>query len=174
MADFADHPTAPTGPNCGPCGRITPATASTSLQVQPRNVARTHFGDGWKAVQIENTVPTVRRRPGPWNPQQTRPRSGSTSSSSRAASPSRPARNGTGHGREGAGHIQGDVLKSGQEHRRVYLLRSWSQQRTSGRARQVGADYDQFRNTSETQWMRFGACLLELDKQQGRGAIADL
>jgi nuclear pore complex protein Nup160 len=135
------------------------------LQVQPRNNADP-FGDGWKAVHIGNTVPTVRAS-GPWNP---------TDSADKWLDliffPGRFSRStletALAMYERGLGTYKETPSRAGRsiaESICSVLGSTTALERTST----GGADYDQFRNTSETQWMRFWRLLLELDKQRGEG-----
>ncbi|KAL2134324.1 hypothetical protein VTI74DRAFT_453 [Chaetomium olivicolor] len=133
------------------------------LQVQPRN-SSAPFDDGWKAVYIENTVPTVRTS-GPWNPTDSAEKwldliffpgrfSRSTLETALAM-----YEKGLGTYKETSSKATRSIAES-----ICCVLGSTT---TLDRGSSGGADYDQFRNTSETQWMRFWRLLLELDKQRG-------
>jgi nuclear pore complex protein Nup160 len=135
------------------------------LQVQPRNDPDP-FRDGWKAVHIENTVPAVRAS-GPWDP---------TDSAEKWLDliffPGRFSRStletALAMYEKGLGTYKETPSRAGRsiaESICSVLGSTTSLDRTST----GGADYDQFRNTSETQWMRFWRLLLELDKQRGEG-----
>jgi nuclear pore complex protein Nup160 len=134
------------------------------LQVQPRN-GSDPFGDGWKAVQIENTVPTVRAS-GPWNPTDSAEKwldliffpgrfSKSTLETALAM-----YEKGLGTYKETSSKVGRSIAES--------ICSVLGSTTTLDRSPSGGgADYDQYRNTGETQWMRFWRLLLELDKQRG-------
>ncbi len=133
------------------------------LQVQPRN-GSDPFGDGWKAVEIENTVPTVSAS-GPWNPTDSTEKwldliffpgrfSKSTLETALAM-----YEKGLGTYKETTSKVGRSIAES--------ICSVLGSTTALDRSPAGGADYDQFRNTSETQWMRFWRLLLELDKQRG-------
>ncbi|AEO65719.1 uncharacterized protein THITE_2113013 [Thermothielavioides terrestris NRRL 8126] len=133
------------------------------LQVQPQNGAAP-FSGGWKAVHVENTVPTVQAS-GPWN---------STDCAEKWLDlifyPGRFAKSTLETAlaiyEKGLGTYKETVPKAGRsiaESICSVLGSTTALDRSSAGT----ADYDQFRNTSETQWMRFWRLLLELDKQRG-------
>jgi nuclear pore complex protein Nup160 len=133
------------------------------LQLLPRNVAGP-FEDGWKTVCIENAVPTVRAS-GPWNPTDSAEKwldliffpgrfSKSTLETALAMY------------EKGLGTYKETTSKAGRSIAES-ICSVLGSTTTLDRSSTGGADYDQFRNTSETQWMRFWRLLLELDKQRG-------
>ncbi|KAJ4295725.1 hypothetical protein N0V88_004427 [Collariella sp. IMI 366227] len=133
------------------------------LQVQPRN-GSAPYEDGWKAVYIENTVPTVRAS-GPWNPVDSSEKwleliffpgrfSKSTLETALAM-----YEKGLGTYKETSSKATRSIAES--------ICSVLGSTTTLDRGSSGGADYDQFRNTSETQWMRFWRLLVELDKQRG-------
>ncbi|EAQ90857.1 hypothetical protein CHGG_02792 [Chaetomium globosum CBS 148.51] len=133
------------------------------LQVQPQNGTEP-FGDGWKAVHVDNTVPTVRVS-GSWNPTDSAEKwldliffpgrfSKSTLETALAM-----YEKGLGTYKESASKAGRSIAES--------ICSVLGSTTTLDRSPSGGADYDQFRNTSETQWMRFWRLLLELDKQRG-------
>lgn len=133
------------------------------LQVQPQNGAEP-FGDSWKAVHVDNTVPTVRVS-GAWNPTDSAEKwldliffpgrfSKSTLETALAM-----YEKGLGTYKETASKAGRSIAES--------ICSVLGSTTTLDRSPTGGADYDQFRNTSETQWMRFWRLLLELDKQRG-------
>ncbi|KAK4099749.1 hypothetical protein N658DRAFT_525202 [Parathielavia hyrcaniae] len=135
------------------------------LQVQPRTTTEP-FGDGWKVVHIANTVPTVRAS-GPWNPTDSTEKwldlifipgrfSKSTLETALAMY------------EKGLGTYKETPSKAGRSIAES-ICSVLGSTTTLDRTSAGGADYDQFRNTSETQWMRFWRLLLELDKQRGEG-----
>ncbi|KAK4235668.1 hypothetical protein C8A03DRAFT_36461 [Achaetomium macrosporum] len=133
------------------------------LQVQARNSAAP-FDDGWKAVYIENTVPTVQAS-GPWNP---------TDSTEKWLEliffPGRFSKTtletALAMYEKGLGTYKETGSKAGRSIAES-ICSVLGSTTTLERSSAGGADYDQFRNTSETQWMRFWRLLLELDKQRG-------
>jgi nuclear pore complex protein Nup160 len=133
------------------------------LQVQPQN-GKEPFSDGWKAVHIENTVPTVRAS-GLWNPTDSTEKwldliffPGRFSKSTLETALAMYER-GLGTYKETSSKASRSIAES--------ICSVLGSTTTLDRSPTGGADYDQFRNTSETQWMRFWRLLLELDKQRG-------
>ncbi|KAH6626016.1 nucleoporin Nup120/160-domain-containing protein [Chaetomium sp. MPI-SDFR-AT-0129] len=133
------------------------------LLVQPQS-ATAPFDDGWKAVHIDTNIPAVRAS-GPWDPTDSTEKwldliffpgrfSKSTLETALAMY------------EKGLGTYKETSSKAGRsiaESICSVLGSTTSLEKTSTGT----ADYDQFRNTSETQWMRFWRLLLELDKQRG-------
>ncbi len=162
MADFAVTQQ-PDGPELWTMWKNNTSYRVHKLQVQPRN-GPDPFGDGWKAVQIESTVPTVQAS-GPWNPTDSAEKwldliffpgrfSKSTLETALAM-----YEKGLGTYKETSSRAGRSIAES--------ICSVLGSTTTLERSSTGGADYDQFRNTSETQWMRFWRLLLELDKQRG-------
>ncbi|KAK4192675.1 putative nuclear pore complex protein Nup160 [Podospora australis] len=133
------------------------------LQVQIRN-STLPFNDGWKTVYIENGVPTAETS-GPWN---------ATDSTEKwlelIFSPGRFSRatletalamyeKALGTYKETTSRVGKNIAES--------ICSVLGSTASLGRNSAGSADYEQFRGTSETQWMRFWRLLLELDKQRG-------
>jgi nuclear pore complex protein Nup160 len=162
LADFAVAQQ-PDGPELWTMWKNNTSYRVHRLQVQHRNVADP-FGDGWKAVHIENTVPTVRAS-GPWN---------STDSAEKWLDliffPGRFSKStletALAMYEKGLGTYKETTSKAGRSIAES-ICSVLGSTTTLDRSSTGGADYDQFRNTSETQWMRFWRLLLELDKQRG-------
>lgn len=133
------------------------------LQLQPRNTANP-FEDGWKTVYIDNTVPTVETS-GPWNSIDSTEKwldliftpgrfSKSTLETALAVY------------EKGLGTYKDATSRAGKsiaESICSVLGSTAALNRTSAGV----PDYEQFRGTSEIQWVRFWRLLLELDKQRG-------
>ncbi|KAL2122534.1 hypothetical protein VTJ04DRAFT_2989 [Mycothermus thermophilus] len=162
LADFAVAEQ-PTGPELWIMWKNNTSYRVHRLQVQLRN---THdpFSDGWKTVNIDTTPPTVQAS-GPWSPTDSTEKwlelifyPGRFSKSTLETALAMYER-GLGAPKESTGKTSRSIAESICS----VLGSATSLERTSS----GGADYDQFRNTSETQWMRFWRLLLELDKQRG-------
>ncbi|KAL2017842.1 hypothetical protein VTK56DRAFT_1644 [Thermocarpiscus australiensis] len=162
LADFAvAHQ--PDGPELWALWKNNTSYRVHRLQLRPRNVG-TPFGDGWKAVFIDNAVPTVRAS-GPWN---------STDSTEKWLDliffPGRFSKStletALAMYEKGLGTYKETTPKSGRSIAES-ICSVLGSTTTLERSPAGGADYEQFRNTSETQWMRFWRLLLELDKQRG-------
>ncbi|KAK4128364.1 hypothetical protein N657DRAFT_607667 [Parathielavia appendiculata] len=162
LADFAVAQQ-PDGPELWTMWKNNTSYRVHRLQVQPRNT-KDPFGDGWKAVHIANTVPPVRAS-GPWNPTDSTEKwldliffpgrfSKSTLETALAM-----YEKGLGTYKEAPSKAGRSIAES--------ICSVLGSTTTLDRTSAGGADYDQFRNTSETQWMRFWRLLLELDKQRG-------
>ncbi|KAH6854440.1 nucleoporin Nup120/160-domain-containing protein [Chaetomium sp. MPI-CAGE-AT-0009] len=162
LADFAVAQQ-PDGPELWTMWKNNTSYRVHRLQVQPQNGTEP-FGDGWKAVHIDNTVPTVRVS-GSWNPTDSAEKwldliffpgrfSKSTLETALAM-----YEKGLGTYKETASKAGRSIAES--------ICSVLGSTTTLDRSPTGGADYDQFRNTSETQWMRFWRLLLELDKQRG-------
>lgn len=162
LADFAATQQ-PDGPELWTMWKNNTSYRVHRLQVQLQN-GREPFADGWKAVHIENTVPNVRAS-GPWNPTDSAEKwldliffpgrfSKSTLETALAM-----YEKGLGTYKETASKAGRSIAES--------ICSVLGSTTTLDRSSTGGADYDQFRNTSETQWMRFWRLLLELDKQRG-------
>jgi nuclear pore complex protein Nup160 len=162
LADFAVTQQ-PDGPELWVLWKNNTSYRVHRLQLHPRNGAAP-FGDGWKTVFIDSSVPTVRAS-GPWNPTDSAEKwldliffpgrfSKSTLETALAMY------------EKGLGTYKETASKAGKsiaESICSVLGCTTTLDRSSG----GGVDYDQFRATSETQWMRFWRLLLELDKQRG-------
>ncbi|KAL2199673.1 nucleoporin Nup120/160-domain-containing protein [Corynascus similis CBS 632.67] len=162
LADFAVTEQ-PEGPELWTMWKNNTSYRVYRLQVLPRDGTEP-FGDGWKAVHIESAVPTVRAS-GPWNATDSTEKwleliffpgrfSKSTLETALAM-----YEKGLGTYKEGASKTGRSIAES--------ICSVLGSTTTLDRTSTGGADYDQFRNTSETQWMRFWRLLLELDKQRG-------
>ena len=162
LADFAVTQQ-PDGPELWALWKNNTSYRVHRLQVLPRD-GSAPFSDGWKAVCIDNPVPTVRAS-GPWNPTDSAEKwldliffpgrfSKSTLETALAM-----YEKGLGTYKESGPKVGRSIAES--------ICSVLGSTTTLDRSPTGGADYDQFRNTSETQWMRFWRLLLELDKQRG-------
>ncbi|EGS23308.1 uncharacterized protein CTHT_0009760 [Thermochaetoides thermophila DSM 1495] len=162
LADFAIAQQ-PDGPELWALWKNNTSYRVNRLQIIPRN-ATAPFADGWKAVCVESPGPTPRAS-GSWNP---------TDSTEKwldlIFSPGRFSKStletALAMYEKGLGTYKETVSRSGKGIAES-ICSVIGSTTTLDRSSQGGADYDQFRNTSETQWMRFWRLLLELDKQRG-------
>ena len=132
------------------------------LQLRPESGAP--FSDGWKGVSVDSAVPAVQTS-GPCDP------ADSTDKwLKRIFFPGRFSKptletalamyeKGLGAYKESASRASKNIAEA-----MCSVLGSTT---TLDRSPSGGVDYEQFRGTSETQWMRFWRLLLELDKQRG-------
>ncbi|KAL2178557.1 nucleoporin Nup120/160-domain-containing protein [Thermothelomyces heterothallicus CBS 202.75] len=162
LADFAVTQQ-PEGPELWTMWKNNTSYRVYRLQVRPED-GTNPFDDGWKAVHVENTVPAVRAS-GPWNPTDSAEKwldliffpgrfSKSTLETALAMY------------EKGLGTYKETGSKTGRSLAES-ICSVLGSTTTLDRSATGVADYDQFRNTSETQWMRFWRLLLELDKQRG-------
>ena len=162
MADFAVAQQAQ-GPQLWTLWKNNTTYRVQALQVLPQNSAAP-FNDGWKAVSVENTIPTVQSS-GPCDP---------TDSTEKwldliffpGRFPKSTLETALAMYEKGLGTYKESASKAGKsiaESICSVLGSTTSLDRTSA----GGVDYEQFRGTNETQWMRFWRLLLELDKQRG-------
>lgn len=162
LADFAVAQQ-PDGPELWAVWKNNTSYRVHRLQVHPRN-STAPFDNGWKTVFIENAIPTVRAS-GPWNPTDSAEKwldliffpgrfSKSTLETALAMY------------EKGLGTYKETTSKAGRSIAES-ICAALGSTTTLDRSSTGGADYDQFRGTSETQWMRFWRLLLELDKQRG-------
>ncbi|KAK3937097.1 nucleoporin Nup120/160-domain-containing protein [Diplogelasinospora grovesii] len=133
------------------------------LQIRPRN-ASGPFGDGWKSVFVESTVPAAQTC-GPCDPADPTEKwldliffPGRFSKSILETALAMYEK-GLGTYKESSSRAGKSIAESICS----VLGSTTTLDKTSG----GGLDYEQFRSTSETQWMRFWRLLLELDKQRG-------
>ncbi|GAB1311256.1 Nucleoporin Nup120/160-domain-containing protein [Madurella fahalii] len=162
LADFAVAQQ-PDGPELWAVWKNNTSYRVHRLQVRPRD-STAPFDDGWKTVFIENAIPAVRAS-GPWNPTDSAEKwldliffpgrfSKSTLETALAM-----YEKGLGTYKETTSKASRSIAES--------ICAALGSTTTLDRSSTGGADYDQFRGTSETQWMRFWRLLLELDKQRG-------
>lgn len=122
------------------------------------------FSDGWKGVSVDSTVPTVQTS-GPCDPVDSTEKwldliffpgrfSKATLETALAM-----YEKGLGTYKEASSRVGKNIAEA-----MCSVLGSTT---TLDRTSSGGMDYEQFRGTSETQWMRFWRLLLELDKQRG-------
>lgn len=122
------------------------------------------FSDGWKGVSVDNSVPPVQTS-GPCDPVDTTEKwlelifypgrfSKSTLETALAMY------------EKGLGTYRAPSSRSGKSLAEA-MCSVLGSTTTLDRTSAGGMDYEQFRGTSETQWMRFWRLLLELDKQRG-------
>ncbi|KAK4131912.1 hypothetical protein BT67DRAFT_386895 [Trichocladium antarcticum] len=153
----------PDGPELWALWKNNTSYRAQRLQILPLNVTAP-FADGWKTVCVESTVPTVRAS-GPWNPTDSAEKwldliffPGRFSKSTLEAA--------LAMYEKGLGTYKETTSKAGRSIAES-ICSVLGSTTTLDRGSTGGADYDQFRITSETQWMRFWRLLLELDKQRG-------
>lgn len=162
MADFAVTETGE-GPDLWTMWKNNTTYRVQKLQIDPRN-STAPFGDGWKGVTVDNALPPVQTS-GPCDP---------TDSTEKWLElifyPGRFSRatleTALAMYERGLGTYKETLSRAGKtlaESVCSVLGSTTTLDRTSSGA----MDYEQFRGTSETQWMRFWRLLLELDKQRG-------
>ncbi|KAK3394586.1 nucleoporin Nup120/160-domain-containing protein [Podospora didyma] len=161
LADFAVAEQAD-GPELWSLWKNNTTYRVQKLQIHPRSTSP--FADGWKSVHVENAVPAAQTS-GPCDPIDSTEKwlsliffpgrfSKSTIETALAIY------------EKGLGTYKESTSRAGKnlaESICSVLGSTTTLDRTSAGA----LDYDQFRGTSETQWMRFWRLLLELDKQRG-------
>ncbi|KAL2269834.1 hypothetical protein VTJ83DRAFT_2018 [Remersonia thermophila] len=162
LADFAIAEQ-PSGPELWILWKNNTSYRVHRLQVQVRN-RQEPFSDGWKTVHIDITPPTVQAS-GPWNPTDSTEKwldlifyPGRFSKSTLETALAMYER-GLGTYKESSSKSSRSIAES--------ICSVLGSATSLDRSSSGGADYEQFRNTSETQWVRFWRLLLELDKQRG-------
>ncbi|KAK0737640.1 nucleoporin Nup120/160-domain-containing protein [Apiosordaria backusii] len=162
MADFAVTKQ-PEGPELWALWKNNTSYRVHRLQLHPRNGSAV-FNDGWKTVYIENSVPVVEAS-GPWNSVDSTEKwldliffpgrfSKATLETALAV-----YEKGLGTYKETTSRVGKSIAES--------ICSVLGSTAALGKTSAGSADYEQFRGTSETQWMRFWRLLLELDKQRG-------
>ncbi|KAK0730642.1 nucleoporin Nup120/160-domain-containing protein [Lasiosphaeris hirsuta] len=133
------------------------------LQIHPRSTTNP-FGDGWKGVSVDNNTPSA----------QTSGASDPVDSTEKWLElifyPGRFSKStletALAMYEKGLGTYKETSPRTGRGIAEA-ICSVLGSTTTLDRSSLGGMDYDQFRGTSETQWMRFWRLLLELDKQRG-------